>query len=211
MFRERSKAILGVIVGLLVILVVAGIFFVKKYYVDALDMSVSEYYEGISWGISGDRAKAHLRSKGFTVIRDEVFFIFKVENYGGAEGANGTGALLFDEEGKVREVMITFEADGEYGIGEEMLDKVAHSIEKAMDEAFDKKIDKEEMKEILMEMEGGPSNEDKIDALLREDIYGEWMSDKSYVSVRYYKGNKIYLTYNNIEDEYGQYLLSIDK
>lgn len=203
MLRENKSKI---IMALILVAVIAAGIFVKIYFIDAVNVSISEYYESITWNMTEQEAKNRLQTNGVTIIRDDGFVVFKIENYGGVEGANGRGILMSDENDEVYGVMCIFEAEGEDGIGEKMLSKLTKACEKELDETFDKKVDKEEMLEILRE-----EQPDVEEGILPGKINDAWLGSSTYIGMIYHESDKLTITYENIDSEYGKYLLSVDR
>lgn len=203
MLKEKLPKI-GAVVGIIV--VVAAILYVKFYILDAADVYIVEYYEGIKYGMDRESAGNILISEGHTEVKAGMGY--KVTDFGGVEGANGVVAITGADD-KVENVLCFFKAgDKGHEIDAKLLDKLAKGCIKELDEMIDKKIDEEEHLEIIKAV-GGDYDESKAEGLVEGQTI--WLGEKSCITISYIESTSLTIDFEDINSERGQYYLSVDK
>ena len=111
MLKKKVLVTTAIVATVLVAIVIAA-FAVKFFILGSDEVEISEYFEGITWDMSQKQVSDVLIEKGYNVDeKRNKWLIFGVENFGGFDGANGNGSIRFDEEDKIREIIIYFEDD----------------------------------------------------------------------------------------------------
>lgn len=203
MLKEKLPKI-GIGVGIIVL--VALIVFVKFYILDAADVYIAEYYKGIRYGMDRKDAGSILASDGHIEI--EEGWIYKVNDFGGVEGANGMVSVSGGSD-KVENVICFFKVgEGEQEIDAELLDKLAKGCIRKLDKKIDKKIDEEEHLEIL-KAEGGDYDESKAEYLVEGQTI--WLGENSCITITYIESTRLTIDFEDINSERAQYYLSVDR
>lgn len=203
MLKEKLPKI-GIGVGIIVVVAVA--LFVKFYYFDVADVYIAEYYQGIKYGMDRKDAGRILASNGH--IEMEAGWIYKVNDFGGVEGANGMVSVSGGSD-KVENVICFFKVgEGEQEMDAELLDKLAKGCIRKLDKMIDKKIDEEELLEIV-KAEGGDYDEDHLEHLVEGKTI--WLGENSCITITYIESKSLTIDFADINLEHGQYYLSVDK
>ena len=183
-----------VIVTTVLVAIVIAAFTVKFFILDSDEVEISEYFEGITWDMSQKQVSDVLIEKGYNVDeKRNKWLIVGVENFGGFDGANGIGSIRFDEEDKIREIIIYFEDDYMD------IDKIGNFAEetiKTLDNTYEKKID-------LSEMNKGDASDTSENKLYF------YVGENSAIGITYFDGVEFIISYEPSDSDYIKELLEI--
>lgn len=183
-----------VIVTTVLVAIVIAAFAVKFFILDSDEVEISEYFEGITWDMSQKQVSDVLIEKGYNVDeKRNKWLIVGVENFGGFDGANGIGSIRFDEEDKIREIIIYFEDDYMD------IDKIGNFAEetiKTLDNTYEKKID-------LSEMNKGDASDSSENKLYF------YVGENSAIGITYFDGVEFIISYEPSDSDYIKDLLEI--
>ena len=183
-----------VIVTTVLVAIVIAAFAVKFFILDSDEVEISEYFEGITWDMSQKQVSDVLIEKGYNVEKHNIWLIIGFENFGGYDGANGNGIIMFDEEDRPRQILIFFQDD--YMDIEKMGDFAETTI-KTLENTYEKTMD---FSEVLYKGDETDSTE-----------YKNWyyVGENSTIGIAYREGINLIISYQPSDSDYIKDLLEI--
>lgn len=192
MLKKKVLVTTAIVTTVLVAIVIAA-FAVKFFILDSDEVENSEYFEGITWDMSQKQVSDVLIEKGYNVEKRNTWLIVGVENFGGYDGANGNGIIIFDEEDRPKEILVYFK-DDYMDIGK--MGDFAETTIKTLENIYEKTMDFSE------EYKG-----DATDSA--EYIRRYYVGENSTIGIAYREGVELIISYEPSDSDYIKDLLEI--
>ena len=156
-------------------------------------VKVTEYFEGITWNMDGDDVDARLRSDGYNSAGSGIT-VYLTEKFSGLDDVVVKVVPYYNEEEKVESVMLMFsEGESELATSKKHIKKLVKKYTKEFDKLADKTLTKKDI--ITDEDEEGIGD---------FDVYNYYFTENSMITVKYIKGEYLYVIYNDINSEEAQ-------
>lgn len=180
---KRTLTLAGILIAIL------AVYIWKGKQTPTVDLTVSEFFEGITWDTNYSTATKMLNNNGFQAAprSNDMLYAASFTDLQGIKGANGTISIK-NENGLVGHVFISFS-----DTDKDLMETLFNSYTKEFDKIIDKKVSKE-------------AYESKCPDVMPYDKYAFWLGTNSFITVNYSEDGKLLVCYEPPKTEFSTYL-----